>query len=56
LHSTLLNVEGPFQLITALRAIEPGQTAPIKITFTPNATAEVCFIQLNKSKSLKLFY
>jgi hypothetical protein len=36
-----LNIGGPFRLITALRQIEPGDTAPIKLTFTPNATMEV---------------
>ncbi|CAF3926048.1 unnamed protein product [Adineta steineri] len=40
LHSTLLNIDGPFRLLNALRSIEAGGTAPVKLTFTPNATIE----------------
>lgn len=41
MHSTQLNIDGPFRLLNALRRIEPGGTAPIKLTFTPNVTMEV---------------
>jgi hypothetical protein len=42
-----LNINGPFRLINALRKIEPGDTTPIKLSFTPNSTIEVCLINEN---------
>lgn len=44
LHGTLLNVNGPFRLINALRRIEPGETASIKLAFKPNEIVEVSLV------------
>lgn len=41
LHSSLLNVNGPFRLVNALRRVEPGETTPIKLAFRPNEIIEV---------------
>jgi hypothetical protein len=46
-----LNINGPFRLINALRRIEPSETAPVKLTFTPNSTTEVRFF-INKKDIL----
>jgi hypothetical protein len=49
-----LNIDGPFRLINALRKIEPGDTAPIKLAFKPSSTIEVCLI--NKENLLFIFF
>ncbi|CAF4577100.1 unnamed protein product, partial [Rotaria sp. Silwood2] len=54
LHSTLLNISGPFRLINALRRVEPGDTTPIKLAFTPNATIEFLETLVLTSESSKL--
>ncbi|CAF0802559.1 unnamed protein product [Adineta ricciae] len=54
LRSALLNIDGPFRLLNALRKIEPGGTAPIKLTFTPNATVEFLETLELTSESSKL--
>ncbi|CAF0828693.1 unnamed protein product [Rotaria sp. Silwood1] len=54
LHSSLLNINGPFRLINALRRVEPGDTTPIKLAFTPNATMEFLETLELTSESSKL--
>jgi len=49
-----LNIDGPFRLINALRKIEPGDTAPIKLAFKPSSTIEVCLI--NKENLLFIYF